>query len=69
MPIGRGSRAQWGQNSSLGLLVGCGDVAGGVHADRPGRLAELVEASRKSCEKGAKRAGGPPMIASISEKP
>jgi len=40
-----------------------------MHADRARLLAELGQCRRKSSEKGANRAGEPPMIASISEKP
>ena len=44
-------------------------MAGRVDADRPRRLTELGQRLPEELEKGANRAGGPPMIASISEKP
>jgi hypothetical protein len=53
----------------LGFLVGFGDVTRGVDADRPVRLAELPKRLAEELRERANRAGGPPMIASMSEKP
>src|SRR6266566_8970821 len=52
-----------------GLLVGHVDMTRRMHAHRQRRAPETLQAFRNSWENGAKRNGGPPMIASISEKP
>ena len=54
---------------TLSLLVRFGDVAGSVDADRPPGVSELPQGLLKEVGEGGERAGEPPMIASISEKP
>jgi hypothetical protein len=50
-----------------GPLIGDGDVTRPVHSDGPSGPPEPLQGLAE--EKGAKRAGGPPMIASINENP
>ena len=52
-----------------GLLVGGSDVTGRVHSDREGGSPEALEGLAEELGERCERAGDPPMIASISEKP